>query len=240
MEIYKLKNPPIVEAIIGVQLNKDYHHIKALKNIYDASLNKKYPIINNCTANQIGFNLEEKAGFEYKQERGLKLSNEDKNQIIFLEKNRVSLSQLPPYTSGDDLIEKYEEIWGFFSEHIKIDSLKGIEVRYINKFELEEEKLEDYFKIKLEKGETDFEMPRERLVARYDTRSQRYNANATINTIVQKINNEKVSIIFDIDTHEFNVSYNNFGTIKDTLYRLREFKNKIFFSNLPKAKELWG
>ena len=232
----KLKKPPIIEAIIGIALSKPIYSLETLESLYKSNFSdifaKKETRKNFIAHIDINTNAFKSDG----REMGLKLSTDPKDLTLFLEINRLSLSKLAPYESGESLLKQYKGFWNTYIEKYEGEiNIQDIASRSINRFVLPIDKL-GLFAIKPV-------MLSENLIlfgnyaGQYIIISSRFNAKAIINVNTKPLENKKVEITFDIDAHNvINVKYNNFESdIESIFMRLREFKNDIFFSNLPKA-----
>lgn len=230
MDYEKLNKPPIIEVVVGVLLSKPIHSVEKLESLYDSHFSKTFAKKEERKNIKASINI--KAGvLDYADTPiGLQLSTEPKDLTLFLETNRLSLSKLAPYETGEDLLKTYKNLWEIFIKDYDGEiKFNDIGLRYINKFTLPANRLEE-FSIKpvlASKNRVLFG----KYVGQYTILSERYAARAIINVVMEPKENNNVDIMLDIDTHNVNgTKYNNFESdIKNVILRLKDFKNDLFF-----------
>lgn len=240
----KLDNPPIKEAVIGVGIScfssndeiEDFYNNTDLHNDYPNKLSRKKILFSfNNEGHRIG-----------QQEEGYMLQKE--NEELFVEKSRITLIDRNEYLSFDILLKKYQKIWNSFEKFIsnknKIFKVNDVALRYMNRFELPNPtKLKEQFlilpSIKLQDFDNEDIGILDEYLGSYSLQSDRYKSSGNIQVLIKPTINNTVEIIFDIDVHDVDNLPQDFNGIKNTLFRLKEFKNSIFFANIPNAKNLF-
>ena len=73
-----------------------------------------------------------------------------------------------------------------------------------------------------------------------NTKNDKMRAVVNTNFKLNKIDNTKININFDIEVN-YNISEAvlNEEKLKNYLFEMRDFKNKIFFANIPNAEEVF-
>ncbi len=240
-----LKNPPIIEAVIGISVNKLFENEKEIESAFESShLRAIYTVhkknqtvllkINEKDGSIIAQNVE---GFVFSKE----------NESLFLEKNRITLSDKNKYQSFEDLSKKYEYIWNNVFPYIKNVNNKeiiDIGIKFVNKFDLTAKDINSNKfligpSISLEDKETKIKIGKlQEFFTIQKIVSDEYKAFANVKTIMKPVQNKKIQCIFEIDVHDYEKMSLDFDRVKSVLNRLRSFKNSIFYANLPNAEEM--
>lgn len=145
------KHPPIVEAVIGVvfdsnvetetvdkiqkKLKKYYSNIQTIRQL-------KVPISPPLTAEQSRGVIDE--------EIGRRRSTSDQTEIVIVQKNSITISQLAPYTGWDTFFKRFKRDWSIIKRSLGFRPIKQIGVRYINRIDIPFEgvgvRIADYLK----------------------------------------------------------------------------------------------
>ncbi|MBE8233530.1 MAG: TIGR04255 family protein [Endozoicomonadaceae bacterium] len=244
----KLKNAPIEEAIIGLVIDG-----KNLDNSMDSirmicsKLEKNYPTCEDWIAGEISFNINdaELNTSHKKDQRGSVLKSNDEKSIVHIGKDTLALHRLKPYISWLDFESDYKYVWNLFEKGIKVQKIKNILIRYINKFTIPidgwDQRLLMHPNIQCRNECDDSVISIGGFFSKYILFSDRHSAKAVTLLDLKVINNVDLEVVMDIEVQDIadNISYSGYSTVTDTLNRLRAFKNHIFFSNLPNAEELF-
>jgi hypothetical protein len=72
--------------------------------------------------------------------------------------------------------------------------------------------------------------------------SERHMARSVVQLTLKPENNDSLWVIMDIEVASKTpiTDYAGYHEVTDVLNRLRDFKNQIFFANVPKAEELFS
>ncbi len=237
MEKRRLINAPIVEAILGIKLGNpvsEEHLNRVLEQEYFQNYSKR----DQTREFRVDFDASQKAVQSNHVNKGYRLTDVNNTNVVFIETDRLALSILPPYTSGDVLLTQYQNIWNRYIEGCNLQNLADIGLRYVNKFEINISDFEENVKLNPQFSIGRINDTPKSSLTRIASSSQKYKAESLIHFVVTPVEHDKYSIILDIDTHEFNIDYRSFDSVSDTWTRLRDYKNEIFFSILPNAENM--
>lgn len=240
-----LKNPPIIEAVIGINVDC-FSDDAIIKSLYEStSLKELYP--NTKETKRVLFQLNPTGHNIAQGVEGYVCESEDEQ--LFLEKSRITLVDRNKYETFERLLAKYKIIWeqvSLFAAKYNLPlTASNIGLRYKNAFKLplNEQEYLSYFsiapQIELSTKKKNFASIGE-FASVFKLNSTTSNATAAIQVVYQIINDNQIEVIFDIETNMDISSQINFEVIKNTLYILKDFKNDIFFANVPKAKEIFS
>ncbi len=245
-----LSSAPIEEAIISITIEKSKHpSLGSVKRIHQ-ELENKYPKIHDHMLNIASFELNETAISTRHEKRieGYELRSDSEKKILHINKDTLSLHHIKPYDSWIKFLSDYEHAWNIFTKSLQIYSISNISVRYINKFTIPMNNWTRHLSMRPilnNSNQYDDSPPIYMLdcFSRYIVRSEIYSAKSVVlfNMRIKQPASSELEVTMDIDAKSENqiVGYNGFSTINNVLTRLRAFKNQIFFSNVPTAKELF-
>jgi len=236
----KLKNPPISEAIVGVAFTKENKltlaEITKLKNeiektgfiFFEKTYKREFEIDFQEKNTAISKNNSNQNGFLLKKD----------NLILFLEKNRITLKQIKQYKTYENFIQKYKILLDILIKQKKLIKTNDIGLRYINKFDLKNERINKY-KIQPLLGKSNNVYSLSDFRSSYKLSSAKYGLNVIINSSITAKNTNYVSIVFDIDVHKNEeIVIQQTQDILNILKVMRELKNCIFFENLDKPESM--
>jgi uncharacterized protein (TIGR04255 family) len=233
-----LKYAPIQQALIAVHVDSPQPLAK-LEKIPEI-LNKKYPLCNPHNSQSIFLNIaapgDIKSHSVQGAQEGYVLFSPDRKKEVFVSTLNIAIRDAAKYKDGEHLINQYKEVWNAYSKYNTPEQLKRVGLRYINNFFMTPAEANINLLIKPvvnHKGKGTLLLSG--LAGQYAVRSDFYRANANLGIVISPQPNDKLNITFDIDVFDQDIPYVDFGSIKDTLDRLREFKNKIFFDNILDA-----
>ena len=249
MPNYKqLANAPIEEAIVNVEVDASAS-MDQLQSVLGL-LHDEYVSNDDWYAFQGAFEINEEnktIGSSHSQEQlGFIVKTADEKQILHVGKNSLIFNKLKPYTSWEELSSMYETAWNAYTEILSPKTISKISIRYINSFEIPVQDWNTYLLmhpvINSENEQDSSSILMGEVFSRYYLKSEKYSSEAIVMLNIKANDTDKLAVIMDIDVKSFNkvVNYSGYHEIKDVIDRLRDFKNQIFFSNLPKAKELFS
>jgi len=233
-----LQSAPISEAIIDfrVKARPDFHaeEFSALKS----SLADRYPKVDEQRGQEFKFDITNGKGpSSHIQDLGLRgyfFRSMDGKNIAQFRVDGFTFNRLRPYTSWDELFPQAMELWNMYSGIAMPQVITRLAVRYINR-------------IPLPPGDITFEtylraapiIPAElpQTVSSFLTRVTIHEPTAGIAAhVTQALETHPTdpgpSVILDIDAFKESEFAVNDPEIGETLNRLREFKNLIFFGSL--------
>ena len=174
------------------------------------------------------------------------MSNENKNEIWSLDLKRILFSDKTKYTSFDNFLNKFSNKAHKIYNELNETTTNLIVLRYSNEFSFKISELSENFAIL-----PFFEQKYNNIL--YASNESYMNVinivssdndkmSATINTkfVVDEIDSSKLLINFDIEIKYQINNKINLEQIYAYLTEMREFKNKIFFSNVIKAREVFN
>ena len=231
-----LKKAPIEQALIAVLVEptQDFASLKQLPDL----LQDKYPLSEPFYSKSVfidAFNGDVKS--QQGTHEGYNLFSQDRKKHISISTSNVVISDSAKYENGEHLITQYKEIWNAYTKHNKPEQLKRVGLRYINKFSMTISDADENLLIKPVINSKDDTLLLSGLSGQYAVRSDFYRANGNIAIAILPHPDDKLEITFDIDVFDQDITYVDFSSIEDTLNRLRNFKNKLFFDNILDATE---
>lgn len=239
-----LKNAPIQEAIISLEIGKSSNSINNIEEVRK-NLLQKYPNIKKWQDIEAALEINEKGvnTFHKELDQGYILSTQDAKTFLHIGHSTLALNKLHPYGSWDDFSNEYQLAWNIFTNSLKVEAINNLTVRYINSFKIPvtnwTEYLTMYPALNTLSQYDDSAIAMSELFSKYSLQSEKHMASANVLLTIQPQNTEELKVIMDIEVKSRSgiTNYSDYHSIKDTLNRLRAFKNHIFFSNLPKAEE---
>lgn len=243
-----LPNAPIEEAIISLTIGQQKHaSIEEVEKVC-AKLKATYPQLKPWALNEFAFQISEAGVNTSHQEKanGFVLSSEDQKKIVHLSRDTLSLNRLRPYGSWEDFSADYKAAWEVFTAPLKIDEITGLTIRYINNFIIPTAGWEEYLLMRptLQSNSTydPSVISMGEVFSRYVLVSERHMAKSMVSLTLRSEDTDHLRVIMDIEVHSRTdiSNYPGYHAVTDVLNRLRDFKNQIFFSNLPKAQELFA
>lgn len=232
-ESKKLDKPPIVEAILGIKL-RDQLDISRLDDIKQNTFFSKYAISENVES----FEANIKAKTINNKTLGYKLIKEDRSAAIFLEIDKLAISQLPPYESCEKLYNEYEKIWNVYQQSFDRIRISDIGLRNLNQFDIEEKRFQKYVNLTPQFHVCGLSTRPKSSFTKIDLVSEGNKATASVVFSVTPKENNIYTVIMDIDTHDSQVEYRDNKTIASTVEKLRKFKDEIFYSIIPEAENM--
>jgi len=237
-EYRHLENAPITEALIDlrVRLPSDFN-IEILASLKE-ELSKRYPHFEERRVISGGFAWEEgKSVVEAPKDMGIEgyfCRSQDKNQVVQFRRDGFTFSRLKPYTYWDAVLAEARSLWGLYINKTSVKTASRIAVRYINhlKIPLPIHDFKDYLTVPPEVPE---KAPQavssffSRVVV-HDT-EQGINANIT-QALEKSVESDTIPIILDIDVYKIGELKVSSNEIWDTLNKLRDLKNVIFFGSI--------
>lgn len=238
-KIEKLNNPPIKEVVVGILCEDLFKSFDEINSFFENSLLKdKYAKKEVIHSMALSMGDEPKLGQQATV--GIVICADDDNAKIHIELDKLMFVDSSKYDKFDAFYDKFEfilsEILKYKNNDLKINN---IGLRYVNNFLLSNEKLNEKFLVKQSIVTCDnesFAFPLNSLFLTNIKSVTNSNMYAIIKIIREVATPVSARVVFDIDTHlegAYNIS--DKATLKERLLDLKEFKNKIFFSNFNNA-----
>jgi|GEM_PF-2352854 len=239
----KLPKAPIKEVSIGISMNGLFNAPEDLDMFYNNfSLKDKYS--NREPLKSITFEVGAEPKVIENASQGSLLSNSTKDEIIHIESNRLMFIDRTIYSDFDTFWGKFTNITDSLCETFKKEiEIFDISLRYVNNFSLPISNLHDYFRIlpmiATVENEDCFANTANYLAAANIISSFDGSVQANVKTFFNALSQNKLNIVFDIDAHDIKpCKMCSSKDLEGRLLFLKDFKNKIFFSNFVDAYEI--
>ncbi|GEM_PF-6939370 len=242
MKNYKnLKYPPIEQAIIAVVIESQ-QQFEVLDTI-SKTLETTYPVKHQLKRQSVFVDVAESNVRSQNWQDGYALFSEDRKKEVNINLSSVAFKDADKYENFEHLTNQYADIWKEYLQGTTPEKLNRVGLRYVNSFFMTPEEIDTNLLIKpvINSIGTDDNLLLSSLFGQYGVRSDLYRASGNIFIVInpQVDNNtlqNTLQVTFDIDVFDENIPYVDFASIKDTLNRLRYFKNKLFFDNIVDAE----
>lgn len=243
-----LPNAPIEEAIISLTLGRQKHASLQEVEALCEKLKDTYPQRKNWKIKEYAFEENESGSNMSQRDRatGFVISAENQKKLLHLSQDTLSLNRLRPYGSWDNFSADYKAAWDIFTENLKIEEISGLTIRYINSFPIPTVGWEEHLLMRPNlQSESDFDdstISMGEVFSRYVLISERYMAQSVVLLTLKPEDHDSLRVIMDIEVSSKTkiIDYSGYHDVTDALNRLRDFKNQIFFANVPKARELFA
>ncbi|MFA6058610.1 MAG: TIGR04255 family protein [Taibaiella sp.] len=247
-ETIKYINPPIVEALIDIQVDPALTISPAEIESLHKELSEKYPNKNERRRWETKIELKEGASVVDATPKdqgidGYQFWSPDKKQICQYRLNGFTLSRLKPYESWEKLLPEAMELWEIYQHRFEPVNTARFAVRFINLIEIPQEKikLEDYF-IKPPASVNNASEGLEHFFQRLSIRLND-NINAITTLALQDRNSLKTTVLLDIDvSSNINIKLPlETGEIKRILKELHDHLINIFEKSITqKTRNLFN
>lgn len=242
-EYPKLTKAPITEALIDLRVKLPASiDAQKIESIYE-SIKEQYPMKNKIFKSEIHVTIP--AGRldnppEY-DIRGYFYKTPDKKQIVQNRLDGFTFNRLHPYIAWIDFHSEAYRLWQIYKEATSPESITRVALRYINKLNIPMpiESLKDYL---TEPPTVPKELPQgmSSFWSRIVICEPSINANAIITQAFEQTINNIAPITLDIDVNVHQPEGLKESDAWETIERLRDFKNKIFFNSITeKLKEMY-
>jgi uncharacterized protein (TIGR04255 family) len=165
--------------------------------------------------------------------QGYFFKSADEKTIAQFRVDGFTLNRLPPYTSWGELFPLVIELWRLYSALARPEVITRLAVRYINRipFPPGPVKLETYLR---SAPVIPPELPQHvsSFLTRVTIHDPDRNIAAHVAQALEADASGQPAVIFDIDAFKQDEFAGDDPAIEETLNRLRDFKNLIFFSSL--------
>ena len=244
-EFPKLKNPPIVEAIVDWNgFVPEGWSLENSKEQITSSLGDTFP--HYQAKNVVEANLKVSQNSEFRMDNSNPPSlfshqywNGMRNRLVQYRKNGFSFNMLPPYTSFEDEIPLMRQEWERYQSLVMGFQLQEIRLRFINRIvvQIEGESLDwnTYFRI----GKDSEEITRgfKNVMKSHQTfwmeelKKQSFGQMIYLEAVQPKL---EARIVLDIEMIQsyLNASDSNWERVESILNELRVLKNQVFFEAL--------
>lgn len=235
-ELKTLKNPPIVEAVIDIQMEEEGLPIEKLQNTTKA-FNKRFLIKNEITILKNHF---EKGRFSKTHHgvHGIIHKNANNKELTQFRLDGFSYNSLNDYPGWDRFFESAMFAWKEYVKKRKTRKILRLGLRFINLIKIpKSDELSLFFKTGLNLPLHDTTIGNIKLFQyRYFSEFPESNCNSIVNFIQQPISttDDKKNFILDIDVamKELPDELDNDAILAEHFKKMRSIKNPIFQAHL--------
>lgn len=247
-------NPPIVEAIFHVVVERDSEFNNETLNDYAKYITEKFPAFDRkeqrFLKNEISFPFDEPHNITSSVSnilQGYSLASNEDAKVIQANTNNFSFSKLHPYATWESFYQEAIQFWEKYAEITSVDRVRRLGLRYLNRiaipFEGKPVKLQDYIKIFPEVSD-DLSMTISGYFMQVSLASEVYKpSQAIVNQTVGNIETNggllSTPLILDIEVFQ-DVDLNSQDGLIESIFinNLRQFKDDIFLNAITeKSKE---
>jgi uncharacterized protein (TIGR04255 family) len=236
---FRLKNPPIVEAVLDIDcdLPADFN-IEAINSDAAAALAEEYPKAEKQFLHQAGVTVDSGAGPKFTIHGDVKLQffSEDKKQAIQFRRNGFSFNRLAPYQDFSDYLPSIAKSWDHFVRLAKPSVVRRIALRYINRIQVPGEDGKVYLPRFFSCAPT---LPNKTslefisFINQYEVQDSQSGNQANIILTSEEFDGARGTFILDIEVFSSkNFEAASFTSFADTIKSLRSLKNTIFENSL--------
>lgn len=246
-------NPPIVEAIFHVVVERDSDFNNEKLNDYAKYITESFPAFDRkeqrSLRNEILVPIDDPDNTTSSISnilQGYLLASNDNLRVIQANIDNFSFSKLPPYGTWESFYKEANEFWEKYAEITSVDRVKRLGLRYLNRiaipFEGKPFKLQDYSKIFPEISD-DLSMTISGYFMQIYLASEAYKpSRAIVNQTIGNVetNGDLVStpLILDIEVFQ-DVDLSSQDGLIESIFinNLRPFKNDIFLNGVTEKSQ---
>lgn len=140
IEEFRLKNAPIVEAVVDIDC--DLLPGVVLSELVEpaaAAFSARYPKQKTQYLKEIRFHATAEGGLDQETREGTlayQFFSEDEKQLVQVRSAGFAFNRLAPYSSLDDYLPEIQDTWNNFIRIAKPIQVREIRLRYINRIEI--------------------------------------------------------------------------------------------------------
>ncbi len=237
-----LRNAPITEALIDIQVQLPPEVDVAQLRIFHEGLDDRFPHVEQRLRASAGLQMDSQAGAEFKSEGptpdGWVMRSEKDALIVQARLDGFTVNKLPPYITWKSLKERARELWQRYVEIARPIKVTRLAARYVNRIEVPlgvdfKEAILTVPEIApgIPQGLPEYFM---RLVIPHPAGST---AIVTLASPVAPPTGDMLPMLFDIDVFRFtDLATADDSSIWSTMEELRAYKNVIFFNSITPAQ----
>jgi uncharacterized protein (TIGR04255 family) len=232
-----LKNAPIREAIVDIKVSPPVN-VDTLGALFD-SLKETFPQQELMQQSTFGFEVGPKAMRASRLDgavEGRRLTSKDGKHIVQFRADGFTFSRLPPYETWETMRQHAEPLWKEYRDHSKAESISKAAVRYINVMNLPLP-VTDFREYLCAPPSLPPTLPQELggFFSRVIVINREIDAAAFVTQALESSLENKLQVILDIDVFKEpkdSLWSANDSRTWDTLEKMRDFKNRIFFESI--------
>lgn len=247
----KLRNPPIVEAVVdfNCELSPSFNFRDIKQEPAHKVFASTYPTVRTVYTQQhtIPIAPGEQAGPAASSEvaiQAYQFLGYEGRQIVQVRAEGFSFNRLAPYSSFDDYLPEVERTWKLYVNLIPVVRIETIQLRYINRLMLpmaqQKVELEEFLKIGPRSPDEDrltlSGFTTQLSAVENDTKEQ-----LNLILVAEAATKDHLPVILDIAVRsQKQAAPGDWALIESTLMSLRRLKNRVFENTVtPKCIELY-
>jgi len=230
-----LANAPIEEGLINIRPTfSEIPSEDVLNNIHEF-ISEKYPekkIIHQIQS-KIELNIEAPSSSITNSFAGIRCESRENNFVLQLQHESFTLSKLRPYSNWGELIDESKKLWKIYCKYAKINAVKRISTRYINRFQINLP-IDDFSEYLTMSPNLSPEIPQgiSNFLTRYEIPTLNDEALIILTQAMEGTQNSSMNILIDIDV----INNVDLDSSNEALWQkfeiLRKLKNEVFFSSV--------
>ena len=236
------ENAPIIVAILQFRYEKiENFDVELLKEI-GKKVSQDFPIINPQIVQGIRIDNnddETSVVLDEKKVEGIQIMSKNNKEYFTISNEKFTFISHEKYVGWDVFVAKIVKLWSLFSKEFSLTNIKGVSLRYVNKFNLprETKNLNKYFNVYLKDDINNHSIYGFQL--RFSSFDKENNFKIHIGHALEKPIKDSVPYLIDIDVLCDQEIENNDDIVWPLFEKLRHKKNHIFTSGLTEeAKTL--
>lgn len=230
----KLKNPPIVEAVLDIECdNPPGFEVSTVEEAARNVFLETYPKLRTqfMQRHQLKMSEEPELSVE-RMVQALQFRTDDERQLVQVRKDGYSFNRLAPYTSLGEYLSEIERTWRLYINIVHPLQITAVRLRYINRLELPAIngalQLSDYLKVSPQLPAA-AKLVFAGFINQHSAREVGTGNEADIILASEPGSDDCYPVVFDITVAKGEASEpSNWPWILDAIESLRSLKNRIF------------
>jgi uncharacterized protein (TIGR04255 family) len=242
----RLKNAPVVEALIDIQVELESPpSIEKLKSLIPQTIHSTFPHCEERKVFEAGFGQTAKGKFHQNFTDlgivGYLLRDSENKKVVQVRLDGFGFSHLQPYSDFESFQNETKVLWSQYKEFAKVGTVTRVALLFINIIDLEKEAstLGDFEKVlkTLPKKPLNTDAEAYSFYSQYQLRKTSEVLTAIVTQHdVKNVRSGSSGFKFQIDASKAFEQNPTEEELWDTVEKLRNFKNEIFFGSLDKKQ----
>lgn len=235
-----LANPPVVTAIFQIKYDSGSIRLDDFLK-FDTILKREFPqrreniesSLSLAPSTRIPLGKAQVSGVTNTRRTGYVYFTTDQKEKVTLSESDITYTKESPYAGWDSFKDFVLKVLSTLSPVLEGITIQRTSIRFINQFSLTDfDDPTEYFNTQITSSAAENSMPYP--VTKYGFRLTFDISEGIYSIVNQNVDQltDKYIYIFDIDVLDRNNILFDIDTIAETLERLRDIKNNIFFGNL--------
>ena len=238
-----LTKAPISEALIDIRVKLPSSiGAKEIGSIYE-SIKVQYPQKKELIISEVSVDIKSKEPVKSVGDNlnGYRCVTSDNKQVLQTRLDGFTFNRLHPYVSWEEFRNEAYRLWQIYKDVTSPESITHVALRYINKVDIPLP-IEDFADYLTAPPTVPEELPQgvSSFLTRVVIPEPSIDAKAVITQALEQIEKDSAPIILDIDVYRHQPEGIKEEEAWETIDKLRNFKNKIFFNIITdKLKEIY-